>query len=329
MKNTIYILGYFATIILLNDACDFQSEQVIPSEKSPSKIVVLADLPIGVQATSFMYITRTRSVGDNIVWDFNNGDKVRLPDSSFFVNKGNFFFDTVKQCKIEIFENNKQFDTYYTLNKFGEGDLVYERTNYSLPYKKNTEYKLMVTAPGFDTVSSTQTVPTVANIISVKFKRNSYQSAKDGILSELLIEFDDEPNEKNVYTIDITKLVKTKDQIIKFKEIKRLKTFKIDSKALNEKLINDKFFDGKRYTWRVGVDIDFPMDKPTPKDSIAIGVYLNTVSPNYEKYIVNKEAKEASLNNPFAEPISPYSNLKGGLGYFIFSARSIGSIIIE
>ncbi|NJN35064.1 MAG: DUF4249 family protein [Saprospiraceae bacterium] len=78
--------------------------------------------------------------------------------------------------------------------------------------------------------------------------------------------------------------------------------------------------------WRVGLDLDIGANPFTIKDSIILDVFLTSSSKEYEQYIRNQEAKSASQNNPFAEPAAPYTNMKGGYGFFIFSGRANATI---
>ena len=76
------------------------------------------------------------------------------------------------------------------------------------------------------------------------------------------------------------------------------------------------------------INLNIPADELIAKDSVAVYVYITTAPPDYENYVRNKDAREAASKSSFAEPISPYTNLKGGKGYFIFSGRSFYSLDI-
>ncbi|NJN35065.1 MAG: hypothetical protein HC817_13210 [Saprospiraceae bacterium] len=84
--------------------CGFESEQNIPVPQSESKMVVFADLPISESVSSVVFVTRTRSIGENIQWDFNVGDSAKITDSTYFINKGFPLFDFVKGAKVQLFD---------------------------------------------------------------------------------------------------------------------------------------------------------------------------------------------------------------------------------
>lgn len=322
MKNKTQLIFLFSLTLF---ACKFETKQVIPVEKSTPQLVVFAELPNEAQIANAVYVVRTRNVGEDIDWDFNYGDSIKISDSTFFLNQGYNSFDTVKGTKVQLLEGDKVLRNFFTVVP-GSGGIGYVSKDNIPQYKKNVEYTLKVSAPGFDTVIGKQVVTNTVQIKKMEVKRNSYNSVKDGNLSELLIEFDDPEAEKNVYRVDVAKAKLAK--IGKEAVVERLTTYKIDPNAYNDKVVTDRFFNGKTYTWRVGINLNIPADKLIAKDSVAVYVYLTTAPPDYENYVRNKDARETASKSSFAEPISPYTNLKGGKGYFIFSGRSFQSLDI-
>ena len=84
MKNKTQLIFSFSLTLF---ACKFEAKQVIPVEKSTPQLVVFAELPNESQIANAVYVVRTRNVGEDIDWDFNYGDSIKISDSTFFTIK--------------------------------------------------------------------------------------------------------------------------------------------------------------------------------------------------------------------------------------------------
>ena len=298
-------------MIILFSHCQFQFQEIVDKPLSKSELAFVCELKNNWQQ-NIAYITYTSNIGEAIKWDLN-------PTNS------QLYFNALNGVSAEIYENGKFFKKFD--NRFQYTYTIDGLTNFD--YGK--EYTLKVYKEGYDSVIGKQTFPRnyfidsnrIKLIKNDSFLNKTFAGLK---LNELVFEIDDSIKEKNVYTFraEITNLHtdKNPNNII----VKNLPLYTIDKNQVFENLLDDSTFNGKKYFWHVGVILDsttlsrsFP---PLKDQKISITIYFKSTSPDYILYLKGLlNSGGASSNNPNAEPISPYYNMKGGAGLFICSGQ--------
>ena len=186
------------------------------------------------------------------------------------------------------------------------------------------DYTLRVSAPGFPAVQATDRirhydhVPRVAFVDSAKYvrERREYQY-------EVKISFEDPAGETNFYSIETgadygagmrPTSYYTDDPVLT--NTTYVSIFgKGDGQA---SVFDDASFNGSTFETAV-LDFRYPMN--------AIEVQLLQVSEAYYRYGLSIAQIQAAEDNPFAEPVRPFSNIENGQGVFAGFSRHPAPII--
>jgi Domain of unknown function (DUF4249) len=300
--------------------CAFQSDELIEVPNPKTELAVYADLSNenGFSA----YVLKKRLPNEAIEWDVNFDDSIidlKTNKTVYDMSQGpytigaNNLFDYVKGVQVNIYEDGK-----FLTELKPEFKPLPHYTNYDNSLKAGKKYQIEIKAPGYPTVTGEQTAVSNVKPISIEYKKNTYQSKDNGLLSEILILFEDPQNESNSYLTFASLITKNKKNgELSFKKVP---IFKTDPTSTTNNIISDKSFNGKSFTWRLGVDVERYLKDTIGKD-IQLDVSFFPINNDLEKYYRTLEARENNLNNVLSEPISPYSNLNNGIGIFGITGR--------
>jgi Domain of unknown function (DUF4249) len=315
------IVRYIALALLFHlVACSFFGTEIIEIPPQKPQIAIFAEIFNDKELNQSIILSRTRNLNEKIFWNVNKGDTIYFPQSSgYFINY--IEFDSVLGARIKLTSNNldvanfKQNDPFY--KSFYESNIA--------ALQEGSKCTLQVSAPNFDTIFGEQFVPKSAKLMNAKFTRNSFKSFKTGTLSELSLEFENHPNSVNYYAIDIYIKKTNRNDYYYFKP----KLIKIDPNADTPEFLNSKNFNSKRYIWRIGIDLDGDFinnpngdpNKPIPIDIVNIGIRFRSTNKDFNEYSKYRETVNNATDNLFGEPITPFSNIKNGVGIFIVSGK--------
>jgi len=219
--------------------------------------------------------------------------------------------EIVNNAKVEILENGNPVSTF---NHYSNG--FYKSTG-SKP-ETNVNYELRVSADGFETVTSSCKIHEPIRIESVIIDTVEGEYEQE---LELTISFTDIPNSKNYYSLSVLSIEKWNDGItytypIGFSSNDLLirdegRNFDEGRKFYGEEaLFDDTILNGKNYKLKIFVNYYHS------REDINLEFSLSSLSEDYYKYLKTKQAQDQSVDNPFAEPVIIYSNIKNGLGIF-------------
>ncbi len=316
------LIKYLCVLVISNlFSCSFLGEDIVEIPPQKSRIAMFAELFNDEESPQIVILSRTRNLNETIVWDTRKGDSVaNLPGGSYYINP--IDFDSVAGAKIKLTSNNKDVATFIQPDPFFKG--IYESKMDRL--EAGVSCKFQVSASNFDTVFAEQVVPKSVKLVNAYFKRNSFKSLQTGTVSELFLEFDNDPTTINYYVVDIAVKATSKNDYFYFVP----KLIKLDPNADTPTFLSSKNFNIKRYIWRVGIDLnnDFAVypdgdpSKPLPKEIINLGVRFRSTSKDFNEYAKNLEAVKSAKDNIFGEPITPFTNIKNGYGVFIISGKA-------
>ena len=297
-------------------ACKFEFEESVVTPNQKSVLAIETQFFLGEQP--LVIVTRTRNLGELVKWDFNYKDIIeKTPDTTIY-NFGQFLYDTVKNVTVQLYEGDslirrfKQDDPYLKISYLAD----------RVDYKKNVEYTLKVFAPGFDTVIGKQKPPSEVKLTKAEFIPNKIPAKGNAVsLGELNMEFDDIPNEENFYHVDAYLQAGPSNKRYSL----YLTPVKVDGNATSNRFLNDKTFDGKKYTWRLGLPLGYA--PPLQVDSANLVIYFRSTSKDYDLYQRSLEINSIAQQSDFAEPTSSYTNLKGGIGVFAISSFTFPYVI--
>ena len=225
--------------------------------------------------------------------------------------------EILNKAKIEILGNGNPVSTF---NHYYNGTY---KSQGAKP-KVNIDYKLRVTSEKYGTVTSNCLIPEPVKIESVTTDTllNKYGNKE----LELSITFTDTPNKKNFYSLNILRIEnynsKTYYNPESFSSNDLLfgsnenVIFEGPDKRFrgNEAFFDDSIIDGEKYKVKVSVEL-FGYRRDADKQKFE--VVLNSLTKSYYQYHKSKKLQRETKDNPFAEPVIVYSNIKNGLGIFV------------
>jgi len=179
-------------------------------------------------------------------------------------------------------------------------------------------YELRVSAPGFESVQASATVPVPIPLDSVVVSPDT----GDLRTTNLTIYFQDPPGEDNYYQLVLLapeliidtgaetadSLLVTMSFVSSDAVLHEPDDFEEESYFWNDAFFDDALFDGKLY------DLDVRFFKFY--DVSEVFVVLLSTSASYYNFRKSVEQQGATEDNPFAEPVPIFTNIEGGLGVF-------------
>jgi len=221
-------------------------------------------------------------------------------------------YDLIDDATIKFFKGNDElFDFTYDNN-----NLLY--LGEPTPELTEGTYRLEVSAPGYDPVSATQTMPSKADIISVSYEFEKVLFDFDSDLYDLMkVRINDPAGEENFYFYEA------------FFELKNLNSGQVTTNMTNpytdlpvaeygysiEEIIPDITFNGNEYNLRLLMNSKWLREDPDV-ELVAVNLVLYTASKDLYRYETSRSLNQEAQGNPFAEPVLVHSNMEGGFGVF-------------
>jgi hypothetical protein len=232
----------------------------------------------------------------------------------------------VKDAVPVLYEDGAPFDTLV----YRPSDYMYgSRYNKSIALGKS--YSVKVTAPGFAEVGAETMVPSQSEIAGLTFRRKVRKNSNGDDLDEITVRLSD-PAEKNIYLLSMygasyesgyerrLSCITTSDP-----DVEALDNYSDPMEGeecfeAERLLVRDDNFNGREKSLKFYV-ASYQMEEYRTMDGRTNRPYVQVrrITEDYLKYL-----KTAALygwgDNPFAEPVNVFSNVKGGYG--IFSAHT-------
>lgn len=234
----------------------------------------------------------------------------------------------IKDATVVLYEDGQPFET-----------LVYDAADYTYKSPSNKRvsagksYSIRVTAPGFAEVSAETIAPSPSEIAGVRWERKVRRNSFGNEVDEITLTLAD-PAEKNYYLVSLFGAqyphgmvhqlwcVTTNDRDV---EKQGYGGDPMDGESCFEGtnlLLKDDNFNGEEKKVKFYVE-SYQMDEYTAQDGSRIYrpyVEVRRITEDYFKYLKSADLYDGG-DNPFAEPVNVYSNIKGGYG--IFSAHTL------
>ncbi len=238
----------------------------------------------------------------------------------------------VTDAFVQLYENNILKDT-----------LVYNATNNSYLVKRNTvampgnTYLLKAAGNGFTTVEAETKTPKTITINSITRRVNARTDANGNMLDEVKITFTDDGTAANYYAFKVKRPNYLNGNTMVYGGIYCMHSSDKDIDRRNnadptdfENCIDQEFFmSDKNFNGRVKELLLFIRNNelegfysPSNNRTYKSIVEINNITAEHYKYRKSYDTYQDSEDNPFAEPVLVYSNVKNGYG--IFSTYSIG-----
>ncbi|TAK46390.1 MAG: DUF4249 domain-containing protein [Saprospiraceae bacterium] len=283
MKRQFLFLSFFALVFTACSEDFFESTASIKVPEQAPRLAVTAHLAAG-DTTLRVFVSHSLGILSN-----------SQPD-------------IIANANVELSKDGQLLATI----PFVEG-LLYEQALPNPLPADLSEYRLMVSAPGYDATEALQTMPAIVPILSASYEVDGAINSDGEKVDELTVEFQDPPGEDNYYAIRVWVLYDDNG----YKDEWYLDNLDVLAEDLGDDLvIKDDSFDGKKYKWRFST---YHFAEPGTAKML---VQLRSISK--DKYLFLKSAwlSEENNDNPFAEPVIIHNNIVGGYGIFSLEAKS-------
>jgi hypothetical protein len=237
---------------------------------------------------------------------------------------------TVKTAVPVIFENDVAVDT-----------LVYRPADFTYTTVRNKKvregynYTIRVSAPGFKQAEANSGLPSQSIIAELRRVKNSRTNSYGEQQDEITIKLNDPAGEKNFYLVQVwgaygNKIfcVSTSD-----KDIEQIgdNTDPLDPDNCFDGgalLMSDNNFNGAQKQLKLFVqstELTDYTDNVTHKTYRPF-IKLFRITEDEFKFIKSNRAYSSAGDNPFAEPVNIYSNVKNGYGIFALSTMAVDTL---
>jgi len=301
VKNIIVI----AAILLIASSCERDTHVDIP----PHVPKLVVESMQGQNENPEARIVHTRAVTDPLPpWGSSSDPYV------------------VQNVRVLVYENDVLKDSL----KYQANDQKYKTTVSTIQAGKT--YKLVMSAPNYPTAEAISFTPLLVPMNSLVYTPNARVDVDGNSQDEVKISFTDNGSTEDYYLIRILNAygdhlycVTTND-----KDVEKLvyeDPLNPDDCLLSDRLlVSDQNFNGttKTLIFYTGSGTLDPVNMPggTMKSTVE----LLHINKDYFKYIKSLNSRENAGDNPFAEPVNLYSNVKNGYGFFTTYAMVVDSI---
>lgn len=276
-------------------SCDFQS-------------VADIDLPPGIKNLVVNCILQADSV---IVVDISSGKGILEPEGQY---------PRIENALVTIRSSNETWQ----LQHAGNGRYFSEKA----VARSGMYYEIEVRSPSFETVYSSTVVPMPVVIEEATIGGSFVKEGTE--YQKLLLTFRD-PLAKNYYGINGTARFTYFDPYLN-QTIDRLETIRFNKASpsfgefitTTELILDDLLFSGRRHTLELLVPKYYIFRYPNSDTKIKL-VFMH-LHHDYFQYKTTLKLQQETANDPFAQPVIVFNNIKNGLG--IFSASAATEVII-
>lgn len=202
-------------------------------------------------------------------------------------------------------------------------------------------YSLRVSAPGFATIQATDAIPRPVPTAIASYRINTSSRSESRISGDFSIklEIQDPPGETNYYQLrffrsghrsghrlgrdeesfyyTVEESFSTQDPSISADNVDDF----IEG-SLTAPFFKDTLFDGQTHAIELSGDYDAP-------EHSRFHIQVLHVSETYYEYLKSARLHESTQDNPFAEPVSVYSNVENGYGIFAGYSSQIFELVLE
>ncbi|MCX6318151.1 MAG: DUF4249 domain-containing protein [Bacteroidetes bacterium] len=241
----------------------------------------------------------------------------------------------VKTAAVVVFENGTAIDTLV----YQPGDFLYKSVR-NTRVQDGKVYTVAVSAAGYTTAQASAAVPSQSVIAGVTRIRNSRTTASGTPQDEITIKLSDPPGERNFYLVQLwgagfgnpfgnsIYCVSTTD-----KDVEDIgdNTDPFDPDNCYDGgllLMRDDNFNGGLKQLRLFVDASQLDEYNDPVTHRIYRPYIHVyrISEDEFKYNKSNNAYTNTGDNPFAEPINIFSNVKNGYGIFSLSTVAVDTL---
>jgi hypothetical protein len=205
-------------------------------------------------------------------------------------------------------------------------------------------YTIHVSAPGYDDVSGTVTVPYAVEILGVETSVTVDPEDPKADKRTFHIRFKDPGKELNFYSFGMTSVSHRNggggegDIVIMPRYLEPLdpafsknfyrEGFELDSLQEFNLLFDDRLFDGDEYVLSVSCFEHRPTEA-FPEQEFLYAMTLKSLSQDYFKYRITYNLQQQSKGDPFAQAVQVFNNIRNGYGIFAAFNKSYREVRVR
>jgi hypothetical protein len=194
------------------------------------------------------------------------------------------------------------------------------------------KYTLSVSAPGYQSVTSTVTVPSAIPILDVTSTVIPNPQLPQQDIRTMDVVFNDPPGVENYYAITIYANKPSNEAVDDIEwwtpleptyyargliNVEQYYHFKRTHSEYNL-LFSDQLFDGKEYHFKLELD-----EYKTGTPNTEYYVYLKSISKEYYQYRITYNKQRVIIDDPFATHVQVFNNIENGYGIFAAYSQSV------
>ncbi len=266
-------------------------------------------------------------------------EKEKLVVNCVFVEGRKWTAEVYPSQGIISLENDKPNNILNAVVRITEGDteiplsLVDNSGTYqsSATAEAGKTYTINVSAPGYEPVSSTVTLPPAIQILDVETSLSVDPEDPRSNKRTFHIRFKDPGHELNFYAFGMTRIEyrtasrNEEDVVISgtyldpldpaFSKNYYREDFRVDSVQQLNLLFDDRLFDGDEYVLSVSCREYRPTEE-FPEEPFLYKLFLKSLTPAYYHYRVTYNLQQETKGDPFAQPVQVFNNIQNGYGIF-------------
>jgi hypothetical protein len=282
-------ITFFLGLVLLGTACEDRFEQVVKVDipEHEPRLALNAIFFSDDEALSVLVSNSVGILDTNSFQDFKTADVRLLKDGQLL---GDFFYE--------------QGNGYYinTLDvPIGNEEAVYQ-------------LEAAVESDGFPTASAVQTMPRLPELGAVTVEKEGTIDDSGERVDEVVIEIVDAPGEEAYYAIQAYVAVDNSEPF----QVSLYSNNPISLQANRSNLgliLSDASFDGSTYTLNAYSYGIYPYEIGEGLD-VSLTIVLANLTRDTYLYVRSLSQYYDAQGNPFAEPVTVYSNIEDGYGIF-------------
>ena len=242
--------------------------------------------------------------------------------------------DRLFDATVGIYENDVLLHELDSINLL---EVNYFKTIYDPFGGIGRTFELRVSHPDYPSVSAFQTMPEPIPLINTEFRKLETGSISN-FNAEFRLTFDDPPGEENFYELVAAQncyyeyenyygeiMVDSFQQSVYFDMETSTDPNITQGYNYDAILVSDQNFDGQTFTlspkfWT------YNCSYPETEDDASYIIFWRTVTKDYFNYSKSLLDSSNAADNPFAEPVSLYTNMEGGVGAFCLRSELIYTV---
>jgi hypothetical protein len=227
-----------------------------------------------------------------------------------------------------------------------ENGVLKDTLDYNIPHRRyystgvtpvpGNTYRLVVSAPGFETAESTVTAPFPVPTTELRYVRGTRMSLEGTIMDDVTFKFNDPPGEENYYLarLETSGNIISSFCVYSYDPVVERYQSDVNPFEANNCIDNfaiqfaDRLFNGQSKEISVSASSATLTPNTDPFVGRVYRPYLTrySVSKEFYQYVKSEIRLDLSSSDPFAQPVTIQGNIRNGYGMFAILAGVVDTL---